>query len=901
MSRHSSFLANYYDSFCVKNIDQMNFFAFNLELYNIDTLLKIFIIIYSGINEVSSTNMLIAISLINFIPLILFRKFLNWLLVFLNFVLPIFVLFFTDSFNKEFYSKEFYLKEETKTVLTNVTNFKQTQVKITSRSTGGFEYKIERDFLNNMSVPHYKEDWDLYSEVGNWSLQMKDIASEYHINSFNIYLPNNEITKYSVDYDDFFMKLNLNRFEKQCNISSEDYSVCFSQSGTKITKNKPFLVKNWYFENLGEFAKNISDSKFYNNFFTEFEYGKIVSMSIRLPIYNFSYLSLRNHTETKIRNSLINKTSSVNMFLINDVNNFLEEEIIHSSFNEILVEKRYKQIPKYFRALNPDYLEWSVLSLLGLILLIKNLSRLNYEVIKDIIWTVFSFGKYCVVLFFINNNFNNLGKYILVIIPELIIITSGIRQIGRDFKMQFRRKIIKKGFIEGDCVTSTVLFCLQTGIKTVTVKRIGDKYHIKPRGKICLNKFLSFYFIGFDLNKSKVTLNDKLEYFFNFKKFKKLNFYSSLIWSLFERQAYTKDFKTFEKVLFSYNPKITQFKINLKLNSVNCSIDTAKRIIYFVFYNTNLNVPNWGDYYPSRVQVSFYKVLKSENELDLKREYISDGKKGERFEYLNNQTTNVLICEIEDPAPKVGLIKKTERKMHPLKKFTNSDFFRRDIKSSTKLRYVKEDLKKKEVKPSRKSKSITRIKICNSCWLDLKIDIKNSLEKLDVLKCDGHDKYCHSTFNKVKNIPPKKQTCLRPKVFSEVNLNRSVLDRIFLNKALNPKTLHRKIKEINKNKFDYFQRNPTINIKPVETFITYKRTISKSDFLKKKIINGKIKVSLIKTLMNQMSKLKYMKICLDKTDYYIVKDNKLVIDEDSFDKNSSFLKKFEALIEYDLN
>jgi hypothetical protein len=430
-----------------------------------------------------------------------------------------------------------------------------------------------------------------------------------------------------------------------------------------------------------------------------------------------------------------------------------------------------------------DYVEWSILLLfLGFRWTSQNWRRLVPEVI--------SLCKFCLPLLMLVKYEPQLGKYVLCLLPEILLLSSGARQVDKGFIMRFRSDKIVESFLSGDCVTFSVLHCLHNNVDRVDLKRVGDKFHVRPGKAVKLSTFLSFYFSGFYLSNKKLTLEEKILSMFDKKSYFETNFYTSLMWSLFERQGYVKDFKTFEKIIASFHPKFSQFRLKLQKNSVDVSPDTAKRVVYYVFKSTNVDLPNWGNYTPAKVDVKFVKPLKEDVSQSSEQSSVY-GKQGETICIEDSSGFPSIHINLDYKVDTVitTVSKKTVRRVAKVYSLTD---FKKSGKQGTQLTY-------------KKLVNVPRLFMCQSCFdtaLDSNaIDSEESKSKVQILP--GHKKNCQASLKKLAKV----KKVLRPKVVTEYEYNTSPIDKFFMKRRFTQKSLQKNLNKIPMSKFECQKRH----------------------------------------------------------------------------------------------
>jgi hypothetical protein len=724
-------------------------------------------------------------------------------------------------------------------------------------------YTLEDEVMNN---------YNKSSLYANWTIQSNGVLTDskypYDSDTFFIYRP-----KYYENEAGDFIKyswtgngLDVNRFSYRCNFSShpEEYSYCNSDK-------KKFLIKFLSIDTPLDLLEGSLDPKF----LTSFDFGEIAQVHINHVNFNYTRLKSKEVSTVQKINTIINQTAQISMFLRNDYSVELQENILHQEGADTISESRYIYHPLWYRKINPNYLEWVMLT----IYLIFQYKNINSGFISE----TASLGKYCIALYFLNSQFEELGRYVVCNIPELILLSTGLRQ-SRGFRMLLRKNLIKEDFFRGNCLTYTVLYCIENNISKIDVKRCGDEFHIRPGKMVNLRFFLNMYLSGFYLNERKVTFHEKFSILLSKKDYLKCNTYTSVMWSLFERQGYVSDFATFEGIVASFHPVYSRFKSNLRGNNILISSETCKRVIYFVFANTKVNLPNWGNYRPKIVQYSFVKRIKNNVERQNETEY-KLGRQGISSSYVFNDTK--FSCIVIDPIPTI-IESVTKIKEKPVfKVYTEADFVRSAPKGSTRLCY------KERIKPNQKqTKKVKKIRypMCSSCYQLIEIEIKDLHPDIDskVFIVNGHSRKCLQSY---RNLIPANGK-LRLKIEKDYKYNCSYLDKVFINKNLSLINMAGLFQKVKKRKL--LTNSTRVN----EREVISQKFIPNTN-LKTEVLNRKPLASELISNHHQR-KIQYLSIRInDKTLYLINPEEKLV--KRSILKASSYFDEMSNLIDFDIS
>lgn len=865
------FLETFYENFSCKQL-HMGIVPYTIELYFLDTLIKLLLALVFGILNIELKNFLIAVSAVSIVPFVTFPgkgpKFLTFILTLSSYMM----VFLSYGFEKSFLQTSWYkdsIMAETEKI---VESLKTSRMTATSQMSSGFTLNITDNAFQALDVTEGSQNWTLNS------LNINSVQYPYDKQDMVLFYPryyenkNQDFSRYSWTQTFSNVTINLNRFDYKCVLE------LFTSEGVCSTDKQRFKIARHAFNSPFELFTNLDTAKM-----TKFDFGYLAIINLKHLTFNYTEKIKQNTTQKILLEQLLNKTDDVYMPFFKNVKAKEEKQInLMTVGNVTYKEVRQTIVPRWYRAIDPNYIEW--LLIVGFVIVQGMSAGFNQELIKKSI----SMSKYCFVLYFINSNFKTLGQFVLYLLPEVMVLSSGKRQIGRSFSMRFRSSLIKKEFLSGNCVTFTILSCIVNDVKTVTVKRNGDLYHLRPGGKILLKRFLSFYFSGFDIRNSKISLSERVQYIFKGKDYHRTNFYTSLIWSLFERQGYVKDFLLFEKIIACYHPNYSCFKRALKEKGIKTSADVCKRIIYFVFYNTKIQVPNWGDYTPAKVDVTFVKPLKPAQERK-STIHIQEGCR--RIDRIYAPATPSRSLRIREDVNK-NKIKTivTEIKTTPeLKLYTNSDFTKKKINCSTRLTYRK--LKSQKVS---KPQKIFKFKICQSCYdsMNVGLECKNSLTKMEPMLTEGHGKYCNAIFNK---LFPAQTSVLREKIKKEVEYKFSILDKVFFTKDLSPKRMHRYFKAQAKKIDKMTDRRSSLKCH-------YKQEIVKesieSMYCEKTLYTHKIKASVLR---QHLLDPKVVSI-------HIAEDRDLMLKSQMNDKQAARGKKritqhpdeFEDLIDFDI-
>jgi hypothetical protein len=747
--------------------------TYYIELYAIDTIVKLIAIPFFYQYEVDYKVFLVVINLLSALISFVFNKFKVYILMFFIMLTTILSLYLTESFGHKFIYEMKYLEAYERNETLKIPKSYTERMSVVSSSTKGFVYNVSSNSFSSIKHEPSLVNWTLNTDSVN------TVRYPYDDQSFFIFYPiyfgnrDKNFNRYSLTFGTKNVTLDLNRFSYKCNVDLEKLEV--SCSTDKQVKKLKVLSFDDPFDFLASANKSL---------LTKTDFGGMGIL--RLNHLDFNYTGVVDTSKTVIipSDELISVNSTVKMLFKNEVK-------LNTPTNRTYVEGskqyricRYVAVPVWYRSLDPNYIEWVTL-ILFLVLTKRNRPW------KQVLNETANLGKYCFPLLVLNRLEPTLGKYLLCLVPEVLILFSGMRQFDRGFAMKFRSNLIKRSFVEGDCVTLTVMYCIQNNVEHIDVKRIGDRFHVRPSGPVKLNRFLSFYFSGFYLTKTNLDLKTRWSSFLTEKSFFEGNFYTSLMWSLFERQGYVKDFFVFEKIVASFHPRFSQFKINLRENSIKESPDTCKRVIYYVFKFTKAEIPNWGNYVPANVDVTFVKPQKNVVEYNSKTT-VEIGKLGDLLTYTD--PTGFPVMEIV----KKNLVK-TERKIisekivkRQCKVYKKEDFKRRPLEGGSILKYLKP------------VKGASVISMCKSCKENLEKDqfYRDLENKPNIKTLVGHQKKCELS---KKKIVPMTGT-LKPRVNREQRYLTSPLDTLFTKREFTQKTIVRGLKKLPKTKLDCKRR-----------------------------------------------------------------------------------------------
>jgi len=682
-------------------------------------------------------------------------------------------LYFSESYGKAFFYQEIYLDSQESLVPVEVSELKQGRMFVEHSSTKGFVYNLTSDTYRNV-----KHDFN----INNWTFNSGSINSvqfPYDDHAFFIFKPeffrnrDKNFNKYSITSVGN-ITIDLNHFNYQCLVDGVSTVSCNSDK-------KTIILPHLNFTDPVDMLLRANDSML-----AQTDFGKMGFISLKHLSYNYTAKASTKKWGKIFPNQFVNSTTNVKMI-------FLDELYLTESQNRTLKEgnvtyriQHTSAKPRWHRAINPNYIEWALITV---VLFVNRRNRTPLQLLS----TGVELTKYCFPLLIVNKYVPEIGKYFLCILPEILLFSYGVRQYDRGFIMRFRSDVIKENFVDGDCVTYTVLSCIENNIDTVSVKRVGDSFHIRPIGPVKLKNFLSLYFSGFYLSNRKMTLEDRILRIFTRSTFSRNELYTSLMWSLFERQGYVKDFFVFEAIVASYHPKFSTFKANLMERSIKETPDTCKRVVYYVFANTKVSLPNWGDYKPSIVNFTFVKPQKTIEIPETKQEIVH-GHVGLVTTIASPDGIPSLTYRSEKSVKSKVVVRRSCQYKHRVKAFNGDDFKHHPFQKGTTLTYNKP------------AEVIRVLRMCSSCLeFYLKFDHYQDLKqkpKVTILK--GHSKQCEKTIGKLKSL---NKTGLRPLVDLEHNFHTSPLDKIFMKTNFTRKSIGKKISKIPLSKFQNKERS----------------------------------------------------------------------------------------------